>query len=305
MVPDIERAELEFGAPVELKVVCTRMTVFLNGRFIPEAEAVVPISDRGFLYGDGLFETLRVSRSRPLWWTRHAARLQSGAEFLRIALPWSGEELRRFASELIEKNALPECLLRVTVSRGSGARGYSIKGANTPTLALTLHPVPAPPASIRMATATIRVAAHDPLAAIKSANKLTQILARAEAEERSADEALLLNIEGDVAEAASSNVFWITNGTVATPPVRDGALAGVTRDVVLELCRAHQVPTLEQQIPRAQLLGMDGVFLTNSATGIVPVSELDAQKLRQSPLVRELQQWYQEALIAEANASPT
>jgi branched-chain amino acid aminotransferase len=281
------------------------MTVFLNGRFIPEAEAVVPISDRGFLYGDGLFETLRVSRSAPLWWTRHAARLQSGAELLRIALPWSCDELRRFASELIEKNALPECLLRITVSRGSGARGYSIRGADKPSLALTLHPLPAPPASVRMATATIRVAAHDPLAAIKSANKLAQILARAEAEERGADEALLLNLDGDVAEAASSNVFWITSGTVATPPLRNGALGGVTRDVVLELCRTHQVPTLEQPIARAQLLGMDGAFLTNSATGIVPVSELDAQKLNESPLVTKLQQWYREALIAEANARPT
>ncbi len=278
---------------------------FLNGRFIPEAEAVVPISDRGFLYGDGLFETLRVSRSRPLWWTRHAARLQSGAEFLRIALPWSGDELRRFASELIEKNALPECLLRITVSRGSGARGYSIQGANTPTLALTLHPLSAPPAGVRMATATIRVAAHDPLAAIKSANKLTQILARAEAEERGADEALLLNIEGDVAEAASSNVFWITNGTVATPPLSNGALGGVTRDVVLELCRKHQVQISEVPISRAELLRTDGVFLTNSATGIVPVSELDAQKLNQSPLVGKLQQWYHGALAAEVNVQPS
>lgn len=275
---------------------------FLNGRFIPEAEAVVPISDRSFLYGDGLFETLRVSRSRPLWWTRHAARLQNGAELLRITLPWSCDELRRLAVELIEKNALPECLLRITLSRGSGSRGYSIQGANTPTLALALHPLPTPPVSVRLATATIRVAAHDPLAAIKSANKLVQILARTEAEERGADEALLLNVAGDVAEAASSNVFWITHGKIATPPVHDGALAGVTRDVVLELCRAHQVPTLEQHIPRAQLLGMDGVFLTNSATGIVPVSELDAQKLNQSRLVREVQQWYQEALVAEAGA---
>ena len=274
---------------------------FFNGRFIPEAEAVVPISDRGSLYGDGLFETLRVSQGRPLWWTRHAARLQTGAELLRITLPSSCDELHRIARELIEKNALPECLLRVTVSRGSGARGYSIQGANAPTLALTLHPLPTPPTSMRLATATIRVTAHDPLAAIKSANKLEQILARAEAEERGADEALLLNLEGDVAEAASSNVFWITNGTVATPPLRNGALGGVTRDVVLELCRRNQVQVSETSLSRAELLGMDGVFLTNSATGIVPASELDAQKLNQSPFVRDLQQWYQEALAAEAN----
>lgn len=278
------------------------MQTFLNGRFLPADQAVVPITDRGFLYGDGLFETIRVRSGTPLWWSRHLARLQRGAELLRLKLPWSGTELRQFATELIAKNALPDCILRLTVSRGSGARGYSIQGADSPTVAMTLHPLRPPPAAVRLATATIRVPAHDPLSAIKTANKLPQILARAEAEERGADEALLLNLEGDVAEAASSNVFWIRNGTVCTPPVSAGALAGVTREVVLEICRAHQLPTLEESITRSALLGIDGVFLTNSGQGIVPATEIDGQKLKQSPLVARLQEWLSTVETTEAQS---
>ena len=278
------------------------MITFLNGRLLPEDQAVVPITDRGFLYGDGLFETIRVRHGTPLWWSRHLSRLQRGAELLRLKLPWSGTELRQFAIELIAKNTLPDCILRLAVSRGSGARGYSIQDADSPPVAMTLHPLRPPPASVRLATATIRVPSHDPLSAIKTANKLPQILARAEAEERGAEEALLLNVEGDVAEAASSNVFWIRIGTVCTPPVSAGALAGVMREVVLEICRTHQIPTVEESIARSALFGMDGVFLTNSGQGIVPVTEIDAQKLKQSPLVAQLQEWLSAAEMAEAQS---
>lgn len=272
------------------------MIAFLNGRFIPEAEALIPITDRGFLYGDGLFETLCIHQGRPLWWKLHVERLQRGAELLRIKLPLPPEELRNRALELIRRNAMTEAMLRITISRGSGARGYSTKGAENPTLALTLHPRPAPPASVRLATATIRVPAHDPLASLKSANKLPQILARAEAEEREADDALLLNVEGNVAEASSSNVFWIEDQQVFTPPITDGALPGVTRAVLLNLRAAqHGRPAIERSISRAALLKADGVFLTNSSLGIVPVTEIDAQKLRCSTLVNTLQDWLRAA----------
>lgn len=276
------------------------MIAFLNGRFVPEAEAVVPITDRGFLYGDGLFETLRVSQGCPLWWKLHVERLQRGAELLRIALPISAADLRQAAIELVRRNAMPEAILRITISRGSGARGYSTKGASQPTFALTLHLRSASPASIRLATATIRVPAHDPLSAVKSANKLAQILASAEAEERGADEALLLNLDGDVAEASSSNVFWIERGEVFTPPVSDGALPGVIRTAIIDLCRKRGVAVAERSIARSAMLGSEAVFLTNSTAGIVPVAEIDAQKLNCSPLVGTLQGWLGEAELVEA-----
>lgn len=278
------------------------MIAFLNGRFVPEAEALVPITDRGFLYGDGLFETLRVHHGHPLWWTRHLERLQRGAEFLRIQLPLPPEDLHRSALELVHRNAMNDAVLRVTLSRGSGTRGYSTKGAGHPTLALTLHPRPTPPTSVRLATATIRVPARDPLSSVKSANKLPQILARAEAEERGADEALLLNVEGDIAEASSGNLFWIEHSEVVTPPVTDGALPGVTRSVVLDLCREKGLTIRERSIDRAALLQTEGVFLTNSTTGIISVTDLDGQRLRVSPLIATLQDWLRGADEAEAVA---
>lgn len=275
------------------------MIAFLNGRFMPEAQAVVPISDRGFLYGDGLFETLRVNNGRPLWWTPHVERLQRGATFLNLALPWPPEKLRDFAAKLIQQNALPESVLRITLTRGNGSRGYSPKDANNPTLAMTLHPLSVPLIAPRLVTASLRVPANDPLASFKTGNKLLQVLARAEAEARGADEALLLNTEGNVAEAAASNLFWLENGAVCTPPVADGALAGVTQQIVLEICRARNIPAKKQCLKPEQLLLADGVFLTNSIAGIVPVPELDGRLLSQSPFVGELQQWYRERCDAE------
>jgi len=276
---------------------------FFNGRFIPETQAVVPITDRGFLYGDGLFETLRVSRGRPLWWGRHLARLQGGAEFLKLALPWSSDELRRFVTKLIEQNALPDSVLRITLSRGSGSRGYLPTDANNPTLVMTQHPLPALPGTVRLVTASVRLMAGDPFASFKTANKLVQVLARAEAEAHGADEALLLNTDGHVAAAAASNVFWLANGAVCTPPVADGALAGVTREVLLEICRARHTPALELRLKPEDLPRVDGVFLTNSVAGIVPVSEIDGMAVNQSPFIDELRQWHEEAIIRKGEAS--
>jgi aminodeoxychorismate lyase len=269
--------------------------VFLNGRFVPEAQAVVPITDRGFLYGDGLFETLRVRGGQPVWWDRHLARLERGAEFLKIFLPWPANELRKFAVQLTERNAMPESVLRLTLSRGTGSRGYSTGDSNSPTLAMTLHPLPPIPGSVRLITSSIRVQAGDPLSSFKTANKLLQVLARTEAESRGADEALLLNTDNRVAEAAASNLFWLADGTVGTPPISEGALAGIAREVLLEACGKRGIPARERSLNPVELIRSDGVFLTNSAMGIVPVSELDGASIRHSPFVAELQAALDEA----------
>ena len=209
------------------------MIVFLNGQFSPEAEAKVSVFDRSFLYGDGLFESVRVYRSEPFRWPQHLVRLHAGAEFLGIRIPFSDAELTTAARELVTRNALPEALLRLTLSRGAGPRGYSPKGADSPTLVLTLHPAPVvspeKPRRWKLITSSFRIPAGDRLATFKTTNKLAQVLARAEAEERGADEALLLNTDGRFAEAASSNLFWIEHGTICTTPLAEGLLAGVTR----------------------------------------------------------------------------
>jgi branched-subunit amino acid aminotransferase/4-amino-4-deoxychorismate lyase len=116
--------------------------VFLDGQFVPEKEARVSIFDRGFLYGDGLFETLRIYGGKPFRWEDHLERLSRGAEFLKIAVSFSSDALREKCHELIERNKMPDSVLRLTLTRGIGERGYSPKGADKPTLAMTLHPAP-------------------------------------------------------------------------------------------------------------------------------------------------------------------
>src|SRR5580704_7565373 len=226
------------------------MIVFLNGEFVPEESARVSVFDRSFQFGDGLFETLRAYRGKPFRWADHFERLRRGAEFLKIRLPLGEEELRARAQELIERNRMPESLLRIALSRGVGKRGYLPKGADNPTVVMSLHAAPDAEANRewRVIIATPRLPANEPLAQFKTSNKLPQILARMEADAAGADEALLLNTDGEVVEGSGSNLFWIKDGTVCTPPLASGVLPGVTRVVVLEICKQSGVPFRECNI---------------------------------------------------------
>lgn len=277
------------------------MTVFLNGAFVSEARARVSVFDRGFLYGDGLFETLRVARGRLFRWDAHLRRLQAGAEHLRLRLPFPSDRLLGFAEELIRRNRLSEGLLRLTVTRGVGHPGYSPAGARQPTVVMSVQPLPRPERlqRWRLVTASRPLDEGDPLARFKTCNKLPQVLARAEAEAVGAEEALLLNTAGLAVEAAAANLFWIDRGVVCTPPLSAGVLPGVTRAAVLELCRANGLPTRLIAPRPQQLRPAQGVFLTLSSRGIVEVTELDGRPLSRSPLTARLWESYRQLLRDE------
>jgi len=274
------------------------MHAFLNGRILPEAEAVVPISDRGLLYGDGLFETLRVRQGRPLWWDRHWRRLRDGAEFLRIPVPLASEECRAAAAELMRVNQCPEAVLRVLLTRGSGPRGYSPASASRPTFAMSLHPCGPPPAGLRLVTATVRVLETDPLTRFKTANRLLAVLARAEAEQGGGEEALLLNTQGRVVEAGSGNLFWFEADQLCTTPLSSGALPGVIRGVLLEPGHARGWPVVEKPIGHEEFCRAQGSFVTNSVVGMVPVVSVDGRPVKPSARFGELQ-----AILAEREAA--
>jgi branched-chain amino acid aminotransferase len=280
------------------------MIAFLNGRFVPEEDAKVSIFDRAFLYGDGLFETLRVCGGRPFRWSQHMRRLAQGAELLGIALPFPATELAEYSAELIRRAAMPDALLRITLSRGVGPRGYSPRGARQPLLAMSIHPAPAVeglgPRGWRLITAAYTLPAGDPLAVLKTCNKLPQILARAQAEASGADEALLLNTDGKVAEASSGNVFWVDGEKICTPPLTSGSLAGVTRAVVFEIGAQLGIPCVEQVCPPSSLHEAAGVFLTLSSLGILEVESLDARVLSRSSLTLRLHHAYQELVAHES-----
>jgi aminodeoxychorismate lyase len=279
------------------------MLVFLNGKFVPEEQAFVSVFDRSFLYGDGLFETIRVSNRVPFRWRQHLERLQQGSQFLKIALPFKPEELRCFADQLIQENGLRSAILRLALSRGKGLRGYSPKGAEHPFLVMTLHPVPdgdsENPAQWHLITSSVRLPAGEALSRFKTCNKLPQIMARAEADALGAHEAVLLNTDGYVVEGASSNLFWLEGETVVTPPVASGILPGVTRSVTFELCDNLKLPRRESNITREKLADCDGLFLSLSSFGIVEAIQLDGQPLRQSPVTARLAQAYHRLVECE------
>jgi len=276
------------------------MVVFLNGKFVTEAKAQVSVFDRSFLYGDGLFETLRVVRGQPIAWRQHVRRLTAGAKFLRISIPFSATALYAFANELIKRNKLPDSLLRITLSRGVGLRGYSPNGANEPSMVMSLNPAPPinpeSPPGWRLHVATPRLPADDRLSHYKTCNKLAQILARAEADAARADEALLCNTRGFVVEGASSNLFWIKNNQLCTPPITSGVLTGVTRELILQLAAKLDLRTLETTIRPNALRGVDGVFLSLSSIGVAEGISVNGKPLKRSPLTRKIHGAYWQLL---------
>jgi len=274
------------------------MIVFLNGQFVPEARAVVPINDRGFMYGDGLFETVRICQGRPFRLAQHLERMMRGADFLKIKCPFTPKELQDFASQLIEQNQMTEAILRVTLTRGPGERGYAPGPDGRPTVLMTLHGVPPMENSApwSLITSSYRILAADPLSSFKTLNKLVHVMARGEAVGQGADEALLLNSNGEVAETTSGNLFWVYQDTVCTVPTGRGALPGITRAVILEICQTLGLTTNKRVIKPEALRNSEGVFITQSALGIVPVAAFNGEPVPPSPLVEQIAVAYSELL---------
>jgi aminodeoxychorismate lyase len=279
------------------------MVVFLNGKLMPAAEAMVPVSDRGFMYGDGLFETTRVVNGRPFRLAQHLERMVRGADYLKIPLPFTPKEIQKFTAQLVEANAMPDAVLRVTLTRGAGERGYSPAAAGTPTMVMSLHPLPKMPAEgplqWSMITSSYHIPASGAISSFKTTSKILNVFARIEASERGADEALLLNTNGEVAETAGGNIFWVYQNTICTVPTGRGVLPGITRAVVLEICQALGLETNKRVIKPQHLRNAEGIFITQSVLGIVPVVAFDGEHVVPSPLVDQIATAYNDVLQRE------
>jgi branched-subunit amino acid aminotransferase/4-amino-4-deoxychorismate lyase len=223
-----------------------------------------------------------------------------GADFLKIKCPFTPKELQDFAGQLIGQNQMPEAVLRVTLTRGPGERGYTPQIDSQPTVVMTLHTAPPMdvenPVQWRLITSSYRIPAGDPLSSFKTANKLVHIMARMEAVEKDADEALLVNTNGEVAETASGNLFWVYQDNICTVPTGCGVLPGITRSVVLEICQTLGLPVNKCVIKPKALRNSEGIFITQSALGIVPVATLDGEPVAPSPLVGQISRAYNEML---------
>jgi branched-chain amino acid aminotransferase len=250
--------------------------VWLNGALVPASAARIDPADRGFTLGDGLFETIRAAEGAPAHAARHFARMRQGAAILRIPLPYADHELEAALREVLQANECHEAALRMTLTRGPAARGVLPPADPQPTLLISSGPLPASPFAARLIVAQrTRRNEKSRLSQIKSLNYLDGIMARQEAFEAGADDALLLNTRGDLAEATAANVFLLLDGAWVTPPVEDGALPGIARALLLEAGAAR-----EGTIALGDLRRAEAGFLTNSL-GTRPIARIGAHGLEQ------------------------
>ena len=256
--------------------------IYLNGELLPDDEACISPADRGLLLGDGLFETMRVYQGDIFRVDAHLERLLAGADFLGIPVPVVGEGLPQALSRTLAANGLArsDASLRLTLTRGTGPRGLLPPPNAQPTLLITATPLGA--TTFSPATAIIagpRRNEYSPLSNLKTLNFLDNILARREAAEAGADEALLLNTAGNLAEASAANLFAVFEGVLHTPPLSDGVLPGITRAVVLELAQGLDIPVVEASLAPGQLFTAEEAFFTNSLIGIRPLVKVNARAI--------------------------
>ncbi len=275
-----------------------RQIVYLNGRLMPRSQAFISAMDYGFLYGFGLFETMRAYRGQVFRLERHLSRLAHSA--LVLGLPVEAPALKGAVADTIEANQLSEARIRITVSIGEGGITPDPGTCNKPTVLIVAeHYKPYPEKvyqkGLNAVVSSIRRNSQSPISRLKSANYLESILARQEARTAGVDEALCLNEKGLLAEASMSNIFLVTRGILRTPAEESGILPGITRETILELAPQLGIKTLEQDISLNELSQAEEAFLTNSLIEVMPLTEIDGKPIgsgRPGPISRRLMAAY-------------
>ena len=260
--------------------------IWVNGEFRGAGAPLLSARDRGLLYGDGLFETLRAYDGVPFLLNEHLDRLSDSAAFLCIGDPPDAAALGQAITELLHRNGLRDAYVRITFTRGEHTGSLELEPAEAPTCIAVAQPLrPLPPSRYDPGSTAIiastRQNADSPLPRHKTLNYLNNLLARTEARERGADEAILLNTRGQVAEAASSNLFLVRQGRLVTPSLDSNILPGVTRAEVLRLAREAGIPSEERTIRPDELQLADEVLLTNSVAELVPIRSIEGRTVGQ------------------------
>jgi branched-chain amino acid aminotransferase len=281
---------------------------YVDGKWTPAAEARIPVLDHGLLYGDGIFEGIRVYSGRPFLLDEHLDRLAASARALVLELPAELAEIAALCCEAAQRAGLDDGYLRLVVTRGAGALGVSPHTCARASLIviaapLTLYPAERYRDGVRLITSSLRRSASDALPPqVKSLNYLTSVLASIEARRQGADEAALLNAQGLIAECTADNLFLVSRGRVLTPAVASGALAGITRALVVRLLTAEGVDCVEAALTPADAWTADELFLTGTGAEIVPVAEIDGRPLPVARPVTERVRAAFAAYVAEASA---
>lgn len=257
------------------------MLIYIDGEFLPKAEAKVSVFDHGLLYGDGVFEGIRSYNGRVFKLDEHLERIYDSAKSIMLEIPISIETMEETVLETLRRNNLREAYIRLIVTRGVGDLGLDPDKCPKPSIIIiadkiVLYPQKYYEEGLEIVTASVRrnyAEAINPR--IKSLNYLNNILAKIEGKQAGTEEVLMLNAEGYVVECTGDNVFWIKNGTLVTPPVHIGILEGVTRNSVIDLAREAGIRVEERVFTRHDLYIADECFLTGTAAEVIPVVKID------------------------------
>jgi branched-chain amino acid aminotransferase len=281
--------------------------VQVNGKIVPGEHATVSVFDHGFLFGEGIYETLRTYRREPFLLDRHLVRLRHSASLMTLDVPFSDEDLVSRVSETMAAHpALDEAYIRILVTRGVGDLSYSLSATPTPSLVIIVKPfVPHPERTFThgIPIVVVGIRRNHPTALnpmIKSNNLLNNALAMQEALRRGGQEALMLNHAGQLAECSQSNIFVVRHGEVFTPPVTAGLLPGITREYVLELAADLKLPAHDTTLGLDDLERAEEVFLTGTTREVTPVVKVDERIVGDGmpgPITRRLLGAFRERLV--------
>lgn len=285
--------------------------IYLDGQMVDESAAKISVFDHGLLYGDGVFEGIRFYNSRVFRLEEHIRRLYDSAKSILLTIPITPEEMIEATCATVRANGLVNGYIRLVVTRGVGPMGLSpfkcpkasiIIIADT----ITLYSDEAYANGLTMATCATRRPSHDILSPqVKSLNYLNNVMAKVEAIQAGAEEGLMLNDVGLVAECTGDNIFVIRDGAIATPPITAGALPGITRGVVIEIARELGLPLVERDLSRHDIYTCDECFLTGTAAEVIAATKLDQRVLgtgRPGPLTQKIIARFRE--IAGSTGTP-
>ena len=280
-------------------------TVNVNGRMFDQEHATVSVFDHGFLYGEGVYETLRTYNGQPFLFDRHMRRLRRSAEMLALNIPLTNEQIQTRFTETMAAASLPgEAYIRILVTRGVGELTYDPAACPDPSIVVIVKPHVMPPAEaftrgVRVSLVPVmrnHPSSVNPL--IKSNNLLNNALAMQHAVRQGAFEGVMRNYRGELAELTQSNLFVVKRGVALTPPVEAGLLPGITREFLFEVGAEHGIAVQESVLRDEDLIGADEAFLTSTTRELVPIVEVDGRLIGSGapgPVTQALLQRFREA----------
>lgn len=275
------------------------LKIWLNDKLVEQEEAKISVFDHGLLYGDGVFEGIRVYNGKVFEHEAHLIRLYKSAKVIRLTIPMDLPTLKKAVEETVKANRISDGYIRLVITRGPGDLGmnpFLCKHACVIIIVDKIHLYPHELYEKGLKVISVSTIRNHPMSLppqVKSMNYLNNIFAKIEAVDAGADEAILYNHDGYVAEASGDNIFIVSDGTLYSPPVQAGSLDGITRQVVIKLARQEGIPFAEKNLTRFDLYTADELFLTGTAAEVIGVVEMDGRIIgdgRPGPITQKLRE---------------